>query len=160
MDKEIIKFDDTEIEEYKFHQNKSLILINDIDINKIVVSNKLPFGKQDFKYFVGYKDSEKIRRFCIFLPQMIIYKRSFDENRRIYFLIKKEKVFIKYMENLQKVRNIIKNKFNRKLIYSKRYLKAEKKVNTKGGSQCFYAPVILIDSIYSKNENCYPKVFL
>ena len=34
-------------------------MINDIDINKVVVSNKLPFGKQDFKFFVGYKDSEK-----------------------------------------------------------------------------------------------------
>ena len=29
MDKNIIKFDDTEIEEYKFHQNKSPILIID-----------------------------------------------------------------------------------------------------------------------------------
>ena len=28
----------------------------------IVVSNKLPFGKQDyFKYFIGHKDAEKIR---------------------------------------------------------------------------------------------------
>ena len=35
---------------------KNPILINDVDINKIVVSNKLPFGKQDFKYFIGYKD--------------------------------------------------------------------------------------------------------
>ena len=42
MDKKIIKFDDTEMEEYKFHQNKSPVLINDIDINKIIVSNKLP----------------------------------------------------------------------------------------------------------------------
>ena len=32
MDKKNIKFDDTEIEEYKFHQNKSPILINNIDI--------------------------------------------------------------------------------------------------------------------------------
>ena len=30
--KKIIKFDDTEIEEYKFHQYKSPILINAIDI--------------------------------------------------------------------------------------------------------------------------------
>ena len=29
---------------------------------------------------------------------MIKCKRNFDENRRIYFLIKKEKVFIKYIE--------------------------------------------------------------
>ena len=45
MDKKIIKLDGTEIEEYKFHQYKSPILINDMDMNKIVVSNKLPFGK-------------------------------------------------------------------------------------------------------------------
>ena len=49
MDKKIIKFDD----------NKSPILIKDIDTNKIVVSNKLPFGKQDFKHLIGYKDSAK-----------------------------------------------------------------------------------------------------
>ena len=60
MDKKIIKFDDTEIEEFEFHQHKSPILINDIDIDKIVVSDKLPFGKQDFKYFIGYKDAKKI----------------------------------------------------------------------------------------------------
>ena len=71
MDKKIIKFDDTEIEEYKFHQ-KNPILINDVDINKIVVSSKFPFGKQDFKYFVGYKDFEKIRPLYIFRSQMII----------------------------------------------------------------------------------------
>ena len=97
MDKKIIKYDDTEIEEYKFHQNKSPVLKNDIDINKIIVSNKCPFGKEGFKYFIGYKDPEKIRPLCIFPPQMIIYKRNFDENRGIYFLIKKEKVFIIYM---------------------------------------------------------------
>ena len=33
MDKKIIKFDNTEIEEYEFHQHKSPIPINHIDIN-------------------------------------------------------------------------------------------------------------------------------
>ena len=37
MDKKIIEFADTEIEEYKFHQNRNPILINDIDIDKIIV---------------------------------------------------------------------------------------------------------------------------
>ena len=45
MDTKIVKFDDTEIEEYEFHQ--------DIDNNEIVVSNKFPFDKQDLKYFIG-----------------------------------------------------------------------------------------------------------
>ena len=53
MDKKLIKFDDTGIQEYKFGQYKSPILINDSDINEIVVSNKFPFGRQNFKYFIG-----------------------------------------------------------------------------------------------------------
>ena len=43
MNEKIIKFDSTEMEEYNFHQNRSPILINDVDINKMVVSyNNLP----------------------------------------------------------------------------------------------------------------------
>ena len=57
---------------------------------------------------IGYKDSENIRRLCIFHAQMIIYKRNFDKYRRIYVLIKKEKSFIKYIEILEKVRNVTK----------------------------------------------------
>ena len=69
------------------------------------------------------------------------------------------------MEILEKVSNIIKNKFNNELTYSKKYFKVEKnkqinKTNTKGGFQCLYVPVLLIDSIYRKDENYYPKVFL
>ena len=96
----VIKFDGTEIEENKFHQNKNPIPINKIDIKKIVVLDKLFFGKQDFKYFIGYKDLEKIKFLCIFCPQIIIYLRNFNENGRIYFLITKKKTFIKYMEKL------------------------------------------------------------
>ena len=72
--------------------------INDTDVNKILVSNKflITFGKQDFKYFIGYKDSEKIRTLCISCPQMGIYKRNFDEN--IYF----SKVFLLNILNFRK----------------------------------------------------------
>ena len=38
MYKIIIKFDDTEIQEYEFLQNKHPILIKNININKIVLS--------------------------------------------------------------------------------------------------------------------------
>ena len=77
MDKKFIKFDDTEIEEFEFHQYKSPISINDLDINKIIVSNKFPFGNQDFRYFIGYKYNNKIISIFIFFPKMIIYKKTF-----------------------------------------------------------------------------------
>ena len=41
-----IKFDDIEIQKQKFHQHKELISIKNIDIKKIVVSNKVSFGKK------------------------------------------------------------------------------------------------------------------
>ena len=60
----------------------------------------------------------------------------------------------------KKVGNIIKPKFNSELIYSKKDLKAGKKLNPEGGFQCLYALIILIDSIYRKDKNYYHKVFL
>ena len=44
--------------EENFIINNSPILINDVRVNEIVISNKLPIGKKDFKYFIGYKDLE------------------------------------------------------------------------------------------------------
>ena len=69
-----MKFDDTEIEEYEFHRFKNPISINDIDINKIVVFNKLPFYKQDFKYFIGYKDNKKIELYAYSFQKWVYIK--------------------------------------------------------------------------------------
>ena len=61
MDEQIITIDDTQIESpmLPFHQHKSPISIDNINIDKIVVSNKVSFGKKDFKYFIGYKEAKK-----------------------------------------------------------------------------------------------------
>ena len=53
MNKKIMKFDDTQIEKYKFQQYKSPFLMDNIDVNKIVLSNKISFGRNDFKYFIS-----------------------------------------------------------------------------------------------------------
>ena len=47
--KTVIKFGDAEIEQQKFYQYKKSISIKNIAINKIVASNKISFGKKDFK---------------------------------------------------------------------------------------------------------------
>ena len=49
MNRKTLKFGDTEIEKHKFYQHKSPILSNNIDINEIVVSNKISFDKKYFK---------------------------------------------------------------------------------------------------------------
>ena len=68
------------------------------------------------------------------------------------------------MEICKKFSNIIK-RISSELRYTKKYLVAKKPFNAKESFQCLYrkaipVPVILIDSIYRKDENYNPKVFL
>ena len=72
--------------------------MKNIDINKIVVSNKIFFGKKGLRYFVGYKDSKKIRPLCIFLPKMTAYRQDFDQAKFMSFLIKDDELLEKYNE--------------------------------------------------------------
>ena len=60
--------------------------MNNTGIDKIVVSNKFPFDKQDFKYFISYKDNKEIRPLCIFFPEMSIYKRYSDKTKFMYLM--------------------------------------------------------------------------
>ena len=46
-------------------------MIDDIDINKIVVSNKFTYGKQDFKYFIGYKDNKKLDLWAYYFQKLV-----------------------------------------------------------------------------------------
>ena len=77
--KKIITFGNIEVKKYKFHQYKSVIWINNKDISKIVVPNRVTFVKKDFKCFIGYKEDKKVRFLCIILPKVSPYRRDFDE---------------------------------------------------------------------------------
>ena len=54
-------FGDIQIEKQKFHQHKRPISMKNIDVNKIVVSNKVSFGKKRLKYFIGYEGTKNSR---------------------------------------------------------------------------------------------------
>ena len=86
-----IKFGFTEIQKQTFHQHKRPIWIKNIDVNKIVVSNNVSFGKKGFQYFIGYKDAKNIR-LCIFLLKIRVCRRYFDETKYISLLIKDDEL--------------------------------------------------------------------
>ena len=65
----MITFGSIEVENHEFHQHKSFILIHDVKIDKIVVSNKVPFGKKGLKYFISYKDVKKFKPLCVMLSK-------------------------------------------------------------------------------------------
>ena len=68
MDKKIIIFGNIDVEKHKFHQYKNAISIYDLNIDRIVVSNKVPFSKKCYMYM----------------------------NKYMYFLIKYSKLLAKY----------------------------------------------------------------
>ena len=45
-------------------------MIDNVHINKIIVANKVSFGKKGFKYFLGYKGNEKGNPLYVMLPKM------------------------------------------------------------------------------------------
>ena len=50
-----------------YNKNKKIFNIDDIDVNKILVSKKETYGKYNSsKYFIGYKGNEVIRPLYLF----------------------------------------------------------------------------------------------
>ena len=69
MEKTIIKLGDIEIQKQTFHQHKGPVSIKNVDTDKIVVSvvsNKVPFGKKGFEYFIGDKDARILNLYVCF----------------------------------------------------------------------------------------------
>ena len=71
-------------------------MIGNININKIVVSHEVSFGRKDFKYFIGCNNAKKARPLYICLPKMSAYKRDFDETKHMNFWIKDDELLGKY----------------------------------------------------------------
>ena len=66
MSEKNIIFDNKKINKSNFYRNKKLFKIDDIDVNKILVSKKEPHGNEgSFKYLIGYNDNNVIKRLCI-----------------------------------------------------------------------------------------------
>ena len=50
MGKEILTFGNIEIEKNKFYHHKTPIFLKDVDIDKVLVSNKISFSEKNYKY--------------------------------------------------------------------------------------------------------------
>ena len=56
-----IFFDDRKISKSNFYRSKKLFSIYDMEVYKILISKKEPYGKKSsFKYFLGYNDDDVI----------------------------------------------------------------------------------------------------
>ena len=83
MSERSINFDDTKIKKSDFYKkSKRIFNIDDIDFNKILVSKKEPYGKNNsLIYFIGYNDNCVIRPLCLKLSKMTGYLNKHDNNK-------------------------------------------------------------------------------
>ena len=74
-----------------YNKNKKIFNIDDIDVNKILVSKKEQYGKYNSsKYFIGYNDNGVIRPLYLFISQMTGYINKFDKNKMTMSLMIKD----------------------------------------------------------------------
>ena len=98
-----INFDDKKISKSNFYRNKKLFNIDDIDVNKILISKTEPQGtKYSLKYFIGCNDNNVIRPLRIKLPQIIGYVKYFNSNKTMSFKVIDKKTVKKVHQNMGK----------------------------------------------------------
>ena len=92
-----INIGDKKINKSNFYKNKKIFKIDDIDVNKILVSKKESYGtKNSSKYFIRYNNGDDVIRLYIKLPQRIGYTKYFDSNKTMFFKVSEEKLLKKY----------------------------------------------------------------
>ena len=94
-----IKFGDKEINKKEFYSSKEDILLDSVDLSKIVVSNKCKINDTTYKYFCGYLNNDVIQPLCFILPQMSGYINILMMVEKICHLLRMIK---KFMKNIMK----------------------------------------------------------
>ena len=89
MDKEILALGDVENEKKKNYWSKIPVPLTDVDIENILVSNEVSFGKKNYKYFISYLlNNDKVRTLHIMLPKKKVNVKSYNgQTKLMYFLI-------------------------------------------------------------------------
>ena len=113
-----INFDDKKIKKVNFTGTKKSFQRDDVDVNKILVSKKEPYGtKNALKYFIGYNDNDVIRLLCLRLPQITGYARKFDENATMFFRANNKQLLKNYKKIWVKIEKLMRIDFESKPVY-------------------------------------------
>ena len=176
MSEKNINFGDKKIKKSDFYKNKKAFKIDDIDVNKILVSKEEPYGaKNSFKYFIGYNDNDLIRPLCIKLPQMTGYVRKFDGNTTMTFKISDKKLLKRYYQIWKRVKKLLKIELDSEPVYgdNDKYIKTktiiyknsmftifQDKNMPKEKVPCKCVSIIMLDSVIKAKKKYYPQTLL
>ena len=99
MSSQKIKFRDKEVDKRKFYSSKEAILLDSVDLSKIVVSSRWKLNDTTYKYFCGYLNNDVIKPLCVVLPQMSRYiKYFYNRGKNMSFVTDDKEVYEKYTE--------------------------------------------------------------
>ena len=122
MSSQKIKFGDKEVDKKKFYSSKKAILLDSVDLSKIVVSSRWKLNDTTYKYFCGYLNNDVIKPLCVILPQMDGYIKYFDNGG------KKKSFFIDEYGIWNVVKGLLKLKFTASPIRDDKYILAKLKI--------------------------------
>ena len=118
MSRSSINFNNEKIKKSDFYKNKKIFNIDNIDVNKILVSKKEKYGKYNwFKYFTGYNDNDVIRPLYLLLSQVTGYINKFDKNKIMSIMIRDIQLLKNYNKIWKKIEKLMKINFNTKTTY-------------------------------------------
>ena len=176
MNRKNINVDDKKFKKSAFYKNRKVFQIDDIDVNKILVSKKEPYGtKNALKYFIGYNDNDVIWPLCVRLPQMTDYAKKVNETTTMSFKANNEQLLKNYNKIWEKVEKLLKIDFESKPVYGDddKYIKTKIKVyadsmitnfhnkkKPKEKASCKCLSIIMLDSVIKANKNDYSQTYL
>ena len=66
MSSQKIKLGDKEVDKKTFYSSKEAILLDSVDLSKIVVSSRWKLNDTTYKYFYGYLNNDVIKPLLLF----------------------------------------------------------------------------------------------
>ena len=174
MSSQKLKFGDKEVDKKEFYSSKEAIMLDSVDLSKIVVSNKWKINDTTYKYFCGYLNNDVIQPLCVILPQMSGYIKYFDAGgKNMSFVTDDKEVYEKYNEIWNVVKKLLKLKFTVSPVRDDKYIIAKLKIFKNVNMTTFTNNVIPmenthytcisaigIDSVLKIAKRAYPQAYL
>ena len=124
-----IKLRDKEVDKKKFYSSKEAILLDSVDLSKIVVSSRWKLNDTTYKYFSEYLNNDVIKPLCVILPQISGYIKYFDNNgKNMSFVTDDKEVYEKYNEIWNVVKRLLKLEFTASPIRDDKYILSKLKI--------------------------------
>ena len=169
-----IKFGDKKVDKKEFDSSKQAILLDSVDLNKIVVSSKWKINDTTYKYLCGYLNNDVTQPLCVILPQMSGYIKYFDDGRKnMSFVTDDKEIYKKHNEIWEAVRKLLKLNFFVNPVRDNKYIISKLKIFNKINRTTFTdnvipieknhyicIPAIDIDSVLKIEKRAYPQAYL